>query len=285
MERKGPGTCGGELRLWQQSRQPGSAAPCTGSEHSSSSTEGGGCPAETWPGSAPRGLGRSPGPRTSHVCAGAAGAWCTARRQQPGGSGRAALCRAGIASGRPGGLPGQPPATCACLHAAVSSFLVQTVSEQTKPINTELLALPVCFNQEPKPHCPSLRFSSPRPLTAPRAWWHLNHFHLASTTGPPWPQQQGTWAQHGHNMGTTTTATTDRPDTAATADHLDVMPMATGSPCTPGCCGAVVSTHHHAPYHYHHSHHSGPGHVPAILGTLQQGPSAKVQTSHAPNPS
>lgn len=171
-----------------------------------------------------------------------------------------------------------------CMQQSAHSLCRLRVS-RTKPINTELLALPVCFNQEPKPHCPSLRFSSPRPLTAPRAWWHLNHFHLASTTGPPWPQQQGTWAQHGHNMGTTTTATTDCPDTAATADHLDVMPMATGSPCTPGCCGAVVSTHHHTPYHYHHSHHSGPGHVPAILGTLQQGPSAKVQTSHAPNPS
>lgn len=149
---------------------------------------------------------------------------------------------------------------------------------RTKPINTELLAPPACFNQEPEPHCPSLRFSSPRPLAAPRAWWHLDHFHLASTTGPPWPQQQGTWAQHGHNMDTTTMATTDCPDTAATADHLDVMPMATGSPGTPGCCGAVVNTHHHAPHHCHHSHHPGSGHVPAILGTLQQGPSAMLQT-------
>lgn len=202
MERKGPGTCGGELRLWQQSRQPGSAAPCTGSEHSSSSTEGGGCPAETWPGSAPRGLGRSPGPRTSHVCAGAAGAWCTARRQQPGGSGRAALCRAGIASGRPGGLPGQPPATCACLHAAVSSFLVQTVSEQTKPINTELLAPPACFNrtraslpisslQLPTPsHCSTCLVAS-QPLPPGQH----NRAPMATTTG----HMGTTWAQHGHN--------------------------------------------------------------------------------------
>lgn len=160
-------------------------------------TEGGGRPAETWPGSAPRGLGRSPGPRTSHVCAGAAGAWCTAQRQQPGGSGPAALCRAGIASGLPGGLPGQPPATCARLHAAESAHSsCRPRVIRTKPINTELLAPPACFNQEPEPRCPPLCFSSPRPLTAPCAWWHLDHCHLASTTGPPWPQQQG---PHGYN--------------------------------------------------------------------------------------
>lgn len=80
-------------------------------------------------------------------------------------------------------------------------------------------------------------------------------------------------------------ATTDCPDMVATADHLDVMSMATGSPCTPWCCGAVVSTHDQARCCCHHSHHPGSGHVPAILATSQHGPSAKVQTSHAPKPS